>query len=295
MAMRSTESSTAKSSSADAPVLPPAEAAPAKAALSIVGAITAALFAVAYAVSQQRHDNTPRLDPRYCEGGLRPRPSSSWALAQPRRFASEPPLDGAPPVCSAIPPVRAAYPTTRTLEDIVASWPINDTSIRAPVGGLCRFDWADPQERLKALAYRRAEVPFQVFNVPSLTDAVKRWSSDDYVANMWHGAATAEVSTFPRGDFAHGPNHFMFHAGSSARAPTTSRSTTLRQWLARDAGAAPEYLSFEVPYAHGGIDRRGGGARGESVLHQQLSLFDAAACVATVRARKQTPSRQHGS
>ena len=94
MAMRSTESSTAKSSSADAPVLPPAEAAPAKAALSIVGAITAALVAVAVAVSHNTdHDNTPRLDLRYCEGGLRKRPA--WALAQPRRFAPEPPRDGA--------------------------------------------------------------------------------------------------------------------------------------------------------------------------------------------------------
>ena len=127
----------------------PAERAPAKAALSILGAITAALFAVAVAVSQQRHDNTPRLDVRFCEGGMRPRPA--WALAQPRRFAPVPPADGAPPVCNSLPPARGAYPTTRKLEDIVASWPINDTRIRAPVAGLCRFDWADPQERLKAL------------------------------------------------------------------------------------------------------------------------------------------------
>ena len=267
----------------------PAERAPAKAALSIVGAITAALVAVAVSVSHSTHDNTPRLDPRYCEGGLRSRPS--WALSQPRRFAPEPPRDGAPG-CDAIPPVRGAYPTTRKLDDLVASWPINDTRIpaNAPIGGLCRFDWADPQERLKALAYRRAEVPFQVFNVPSLTDTVQRWSSDDYVGNMWHGAATAEVSTFPHGDFAHGPNHFMFHAGSSAAAPTTSRSTTLRQWLARDAAATPEYLSFEVPYGHGGVDRRGGGARGESVLHKELPLFDAA--VQTDEARFFAPSEE---
>ena len=90
----------------------PAERAPAKAALSILGAITAALVAVAVAVSQQRHDNTPRLDPRYCEGGLRPRPA--WALAQPRRLAQESPQDGAPPVCG-------AYPTTRELAEIVAA------------------------------------------------------------------------------------------------------------------------------------------------------------------------------
>ena len=179
---------------------PPAEAAPAKAALSIVGAITAALFAVAYAVSQQRHDNAPRFDPRYCEGGLRPRPA--WALAQPRRFAPESPRDGAPPVCSAILPVRGAYPTTRKLEDIVASWPINDTSIRAPVGGLCRFDWSKAEDRRKALAYRRAEVPFQAFNVPSLDATVERWSSDDYIGGMWPGAATCveiklEAPLFP--------------------------------------------------------------------------------------------------
>ena len=118
MAMQSTESSAARSSSADAPVPPVAERAPAKAALSILGAITAALVAVAVAVSQQGH-NTPRLDPRYCEGGLRSRPS--WALAQPRRFAPEPPRDGAPPVCGAAPPVRGAYPTTRELAEIVAA------------------------------------------------------------------------------------------------------------------------------------------------------------------------------
>ena len=308
MAMQSTESSAAKSSSnapADASVpsraeaapdkaaakSSPAETAPAKAALSILGAITAALVAVAVAVSHNTHDNTPRLDPRYCEGGLRPRPSSSWALSQPRRFAPESPRDGAPPVCSAIPPVRGAYPTTRKLEDIVASWPINDTRIpeNAPIGGLCRFDWSKAEDRLKALAYRRAEVPFQVFNVPSLDAAVQRWSSDEYVGNMWHGPATAEVSTFPNGEFAHGPNHFMFHAGSSSRAPTTSRSTTLSRWLARDGGP-PEYLSFEVPYAHGGIDRRGGGARGESVLHGELPLFDAA--VQTDEARFFAPSEE---
>jgi hypothetical protein len=97
----------------------PAEAAPAKAALSIVGAITAALVAVAVSVSHNTHDNTPRLDPRYCEGGLRPRPS--WALAQPRRFAQESPRDGAPPVCGAAPPVRGAYPTTRELAEMVAA------------------------------------------------------------------------------------------------------------------------------------------------------------------------------
>ena len=115
-----------------------------------------------------------------------------------------------------------------------------------------------------------------MFNVPSLGDAVQRWSSDDYVGTMWHGAATAETSTYPRGEFAHGPNHFMFHAGSSARAPTTSRSTTLRGGWRATPRRPPEYLSFEVPYAHGGVDRSGGGARGESVLHKELPLFDAA-------------------
>ena len=207
------QSRDAKSSSGDAPVPPPAETAPssaaksspaetapAKAALSILGAITAALVAVAVAVSHNTHDNTPRLDPRYCEGGLRPRPS--WALAQPRRFAPVALADGALPDCSAIPPVRGAYPTTRKLEDIVASWPINDTSTRAPVGGLCRFDWSKAEDRVKALAYRRAEVPFQVFNVPSLDATVERWSSDDYIGGMWPGAATCveiklEAPLFP--------------------------------------------------------------------------------------------------
>ena len=88
-----------------------------------------------------------------------------------------------------------------------------------------------------------------MFNVPSLGDAVQRWSSDDYVGTMWHGAATAETSTYPRGEFAHGPNHFMFHAGGAP--PRRSSGTTLARRLARDGGP-PEYLSFEVPYAHGG-------------------------------------------
>ena len=61
MAMQRTESSGAKSSSADARVKPPAERAPAKAALSILGAITAALFAIAVANSHNT-DNAPRLD-----------------------------------------------------------------------------------------------------------------------------------------------------------------------------------------------------------------------------------------
>ena len=129
-----------------------------------------------------------------------------------------------------------------------------------------------------------------MFNVPSLTDAVQRWSSDDYVGTMWHGAATAEDVDLPtRRVRARAQSLHVPRGEAPPRAPTTSRSTTLARWLARDGGP-PEYLSFEVPYAHGGIDRRGGGARGESVLHKELPLFDAA--VQRTRAQFFAPSEE---
>ena len=134
--------------------------------LSILGAITAAS-----SPSRSRSRTALMTTRRASTCALlrgRAAVAPAWALAQPDRpFAPESPRTAGarraarryrrcavpiPPLASSRTSSQAGPSTTRA-------------SPRTPVGGLCRFDWSKAEDRLKALAYRRA-LPFQVFNLP---------------------------------------------------------------------------------------------------------------------------------
>jgi len=106
--------------------------------------------------------------------------------------------------CSPVP--AADYPIEWPILDIVGHW--NPDSTRVPSqhhASLCRFDY---QNELKsALAYREAEVPFIVSNVPALSETVVNWADRDYLRRKFNGRKYMVESSKD--------NHFVYSSGRS--------------------------------------------------------------------------------
>ena len=103
--------------------------------------------------------------------------------------------------CPARPP--KGYPFAHNLLEIVTAWPPDDPT--PPTSnqiyqGLCVFDFKKDFD--KAMAYRKAELPFVVKGDPAVEDAVKRWNAPGYMnrlmGNVRHRAEYSEN------------NHFMY-------------------------------------------------------------------------------------
>jgi hypothetical protein len=69
-------------------------------------------------------------------------------------------------------------------------------------GVVRRFDYSDPDERSLALKYREAELPFIVYNVKELNDAVPKFSAKELLTNFGHMPRMVERSS---------SNHFMYY------------------------------------------------------------------------------------
>ena len=74
--------------------------------------------------------------------------------------------------CPAVPPIN--YPITYDMKRILSNWNPDDVTI-PPINydSICRFDFQGEYE--KALAYRNAEKPFIVYNVPEVEQTVQSW------------------------------------------------------------------------------------------------------------------------
>ena len=66
--------------------------------------------------------------------------------------------------------------------DIVNNWNPDDTNIpEIHYDSLCHFDYQT--ELHKAENYRRAEVPFILYNHPDVDEAARKWSNVDYLSS----------------------------------------------------------------------------------------------------------------
>lgn len=90
-------------------------------------------------------------------------------------------------------------------DDLLSSWPVLevDNPPSKIHQGLCVFDFELDHE--KALAYRKAEVPFVVINDPEVARTVERWNIPGYLSNMLGKDVKhrAEYNT---------NSHFLYHA-----------------------------------------------------------------------------------
>jgi len=112
--------------------------------------------------------------------------------------------------CPPIPP--AGYPYEwKLVDEVLTNWNPDDTSM--PTGiyqGLCVFDFDKPTDRIKILAYRKAEVPFVTRNQPELLKAVERWNSYENESDPSSSYLHRLIGNKPQRNEYSKNNHFMF-------------------------------------------------------------------------------------
>lgn len=144
--------------------------------------------------------------------------------------------------CPAVPP--HGYPAAYPVMDLINNW---SPDLPTPIPeqhytSYCRFDYK--KDLNKALAYRDAELPFVMFNVPKADKVVERWKQPDYLEKM---AGTTKY----RADTSHN-NHFMYHntpRGSTAtgkkawRKPTGVEQMNFAQFKKKALACEARYVS----------------------------------------------------
>lgn len=133
--------------------------------------------------------------------------------------------------CPDTPP--PGYPHTYFMTDITANWNTDSTEIPPfHYDSLCHFDYSNQTEFTKALAYRTAELPFVVYNMPEVDKVARQWSDIDYLhKKLGNKKYRTELSK---------DNHFMYWMGGGPRRlrdgqqwtpPTDIVSVTFEHWL----------------------------------------------------------------
>ena len=124
------------------------------------------------------------------------------------------------------------YPAAYHMSEIVENWNPDNTEIPPfHYDTLCHFDRQNETEYNYAMNYRRAEVPFVVYNIPEVDEVVKKWNNLDYLQRkLGYNKYRTELST---------SNHFMYwnSAGSKKKTykdwkpPTGISQTTFEKWM----------------------------------------------------------------
>eukprot|EP01038_Epipyxis_sp_PR26KG_P009983 gene9983-13433_t len=111
-------------------------------------------------------------------------------------------------------PQQIVQPTYHKLGDLLSSWNPDDTSknkwnlsMAHPqyFKGLQRFNYLVKSDRISALDYRNAEIPFVIYNVPELNDAAKNGPFKSTKSILHH------ISNEPRLIEKSKNNHFMYY------------------------------------------------------------------------------------
>ena len=129
-----------------------------------------------------------------------------------------------------------SYPKSYPIGKLLENWPPD--TIEVPprhFATMCRFNYQDPAQRETAFAYRDAELPFLVRNVPDVDATAKKWSSKGFLEERF---GRKKYRTEKSDD-----NHFMYYSASLKtpprlrggptdwKPPTSEVSMTYPQWL----------------------------------------------------------------
>lgn len=99
------------------------------------------------------------------------------------------------------------YPVAYFITNLTENWNSDVTDIPDQhYDSLCHFNYQDPVEYQRALNYRKAEVPYVVYNAPEVDAVVRKWSDVDYLqkrlGNQYYRTETSKT------------NHFMYWSGA---------------------------------------------------------------------------------
>jgi len=107
---------------------------------------------------------------------------------------------------------KTKYPKYLNLYDVVTQW---NPDVPDPPNlfreTLAHFNYSCPRERKMAEAYRNAELPFKVYDVPAFNRATQRWT-DEYLSKEFRKLGSVHVE---RSD----NNHFMYWTTKGGREP----------------------------------------------------------------------------
>jgi len=126
------------------------------------------------------------------------------------------------------------YPLEYPIDSLLQNWNPDSTIIPAQhFDSLCHFNYQT--ELHKAFAYRKAEVPFVVYNVPAVDQTVRRWHNMDFLSQkLGPKSYLAETSK---------SNHFMYWStmshnkkvynrdGSAWQPPTGNVKVLFEKWI----------------------------------------------------------------
>jgi hypothetical protein len=184
-------------------------------------------------------------------------------------------------------PLGKGYPMLFPLTAILSEWNPDVTTPPPTYGrysSLRYFDWQT--ERSEAEAYRRAEVPFIVRNVPSLVSAVERFRDDERVKAMLGETRKYEATAVDG-------NHFMYYArgrgeGKDWVPPTEDAEVTVKEWLPNAHAVARATVAeerAEMPaWWFGGEGE--GGAQGASAAAAASDRIDVSEAVPAPKNRQ---------
>ncbi|KAJ8600692.1 hypothetical protein CTAYLR_008312 [Chrysophaeum taylorii] len=132
-------------------------------------------------------------------------------------------------------PPQEGYPRRVPVRDIIANWNPDEAAYvpEKMYRTICRFDYQTQYDL--AMAYRDAEVPFQVYNVPEMNEVVRKWSDDTYLGRKLGKSKYKCEASNPGGEVNHGANHFMYTNGRSTGLPPPIKHVRLSwtEWLGK--------------------------------------------------------------
>ena len=151
------------------------------------------------------------------------------------------------------PPIKeykeSEYPVYKSLLNIINDWnpdnPDPPTNFRET---LQHFNFSDPRERKLAAAYRDAEIPFKLYDVPFVSYASHKWSDEYLSFELSKSTAAKHVEKSDS-------NHFMYWAmkswkqkrGKVFEPPTeiVTDSMDFKTWVALARKADQERLAYD--------------------------------------------------
>jgi hypothetical protein len=89
-----------------------------------------------------------------------------------------------------------SYPQYRSLLEVVEQWPPDDPNVPEHFHEtLQMFNYSNLEERQMALSFRKAELPFKLYDIPEIEKVVNLWT-DDYLKRQmkFDSSVTVEVS-----------------------------------------------------------------------------------------------------